>query len=311
LNFIGMTTKGADEKIRRNQKLMMGPWPHAINSTAKLGEVDFGSTAVIDMNAYWLRWFDYWLKGIDNGVMNEPPVRIFVMGQNAWRDENEWPLARTSWTKYYLHSNGHANTLSGDGTLSSAEPATEPTDNYTYDPANPVTFITDASFAQIGGPDDYREIEKRSDVLVYTSELLTEDIEVCGPVKVRLSAASSAQDTDFMAKLIDVWPNGFAQRLTDGMVRARFRAGMDKPSLIEPERIYDYDLDLWNTCQLYKKGHRIRVEISSSAFPKYDRNLNTGEPLGQTTRMRTAEQKIYHDSGRPSYIILPIVSPKP
>jgi hypothetical protein len=311
LNFIGMTTKGADQQIRRSQKLMMGPWPHAINSTAKLGEVDFGATAVIDMNAYWLRWFDYWLKGIDNGVMNEPPVRIFVMGQNAWRDENEWPLARTQWTKYYLHSKGHANTLLGDGMLSVVEPTNEPADSYTYDPANPVTFITDASFAQIGGPDDYREIEKRNDVLVYTTELLTEDIEVCGPVKVRLSAASSARDTDFMAKLIDVWPNGFAQRLTDGMVRARFREGMDKPSLIEPGRSYDYDLDLWNTCQLYQKGHRLRVEISSSAFPKYDRNLNTGEPLGTTTRMVTAAQKIFHERERLSYITLPIVARKP
>jgi putative CocE/NonD family hydrolase len=310
LNFAGMTSKSRDERVRRSQKLLMGPWPHAINSTSKLGEVDFGSTAVIDLNNTWLRWFDYWLKGIDNGIMNEPPVRIFVMGQNVWRDENEWPIARTRWTKYYLHSNGHANTLLGDGTLSPAEPATEPPDNYTYDPANPVPFITDASFAQIGGPDDYRKIEERNDVLVYTSELLTEDVEVCGPVRVRLSASSSARDTDFMAKLIDVWPNGFAQRLTDGMVRARFRSGMDKPSLIEPGRVYDYDLDLWNTCQTYKKGHRIRLEISSSAFPKYDRNLNTGESLGTTTRMLTADQKIYHDRGRLSYVILPIVSPK-
>ena len=126
LNFIGMTTRGADQKLRRSQKMLMGPWPHAVNSTAKLGEVDFGPTAVIDMNAYWLRWFDYWLKGIDNGLMKEPPVRIFVMGENAWTNENEWPIARTRWTKYYLHSNGHANTLSGDGTLSTAEPANEP-----------------------------------------------------------------------------------------------------------------------------------------------------------------------------------------
>ena len=311
LNFIGMTTKGADEKIRGSQKMMMGPWPHAINSTSKLGSVDFGAAAVIDMNNYWLRWFDYWLKGIENGVMKEPPVRIFVMGENVWRDENEWPLARTRWTKYYLHSGGHANTASGDGTLSSAQPANEPPDTYTYDPLNPVTFITDASFAQIGGPDDYREIEQRQDVLVYTSEVLTEDLEVCGPVRVKLSAVSSARDTDFMAKLIDVWPNGFAQRLTDGMVRARFRSGMDKPALIEPGKMYEYDLDLWNTCQTYLKGHRLRLEISSSAFPKYDRNLNTGEPLGMSEKMVTAEQKIHHNREQPSYVILPIIPRKP
>ena len=306
LNYIGVTTKGAPE-VRRSQRLLLGPWPHAINSATKLGEVEFGPTAVIDMNAYWLRWFDHWLKGTDDGLMKEPPVRIFVMGENVWRDEMEWPLARTRWTKYYLHSGGRANTLSGDGTLSTAEPASEPTDNYSYDPAQPTPFITDPSFAQIGGPDDYRPVEQRADVLVYTSGPLAEDVEVCGPVRVRLAAASSAPDTDFMAKLIDVWPSGFAQRLTDGMVRARFREGMDRPSLIEPGRVYTYDLDLWNTCQLYRRGHRVRLEISSSAFPKYDRNLNTGEALGQTTRMQKAEQKIYHDRERLSYVLLPIV----
>ena len=309
LNYIGVTTKGSPA-IRNSQKLLVGPWPHAINSTTKLGTVEFGPTAVIDMNAYWLRWFDQWLKGSDSGFMKEPPVRIFVMGENVWRDENEWPIARTQWTKYFLHSNGQANTLSGNGTLSSAGPASEPTDSYSYDPANPVKFITDPSFAQIGGPDDYREVEQRADVLVYTSDALTEDMEVCGPLRVHLSAASSARDTDFMAKVIDVWPNGFAQRLNDGMVRARFREGMDKPSLIEPGRVYSYDLDLWNTCQLYQKGHRIRVEVSSSAFPKYDRNLNTGEALGQTTQMAVAQQKIYHDREHPSYVILPIVPRK-
>lgn len=310
LNFAGMTSKSIDERVRRSQKMLMGPWPHAINSTSKLGEVDFGSTAVIDLNDTWLRWFDYWLKGIDNGVMKEPPVRIFVMGENVWRNENEWPMARTKWTKYFIHSNGRANTLSGDGSLSTSEPANESTDSYKYDPAKPVPFITDPSFAQIGGPDDYRKVEQREDVLVYTTEPLLEDFEVCGPIKVKLFATSSARDTDFMAKLIDVWPNGFAQRLIDGMVRARFRDGMDKPSLIEPGRVYSYDLDLWNTCQLYKKGHRIRLEISSSAFPKYDRNLNTGEPLGQSAAMQVAEQKIYHDREHPTYVLLPIVPRK-
>jgi hypothetical protein len=262
------------------------------------------------MNGLWLRWFDYWLKGIDNGIMKEPPVRIFVMGENTWRDENEWPLARTRWTKYFLHSKGRANTLSGDGTLSTAEPENEPTDQYSSDPAKPVPYVTEASFAQIGGPDDYRQIEQREDVLVYTSDVLGEDVEVCGPIRVRLYAGSSARDTDFMAKLIDVWPDGFAQRLTDGMVRARFREGMDKPSLIEPGRVYGYDLDLWNTCQTYKKGHRIRLEVASSAFPKYDRNLNTGEALGKTSEMKIADQKIYHDRQHPSHVLLPIVPKK-
>ena len=310
LNFAGMTSKTIDEKVRRSLRLLMGPWPHAINSTSKLGEVDFGPTATIDLNNTWLRWFDYWLKGTDNGVMQEAPVRIFVMGENVWRNENEWPMARTKWTKYFLSSGGRANTLGGNGSLSMTEPATEGTDTYKYDPANPVPFLTSPSFAQIGGPDDYRKVEEREDVLVYSTEPLLEEMEVCGPIKVKLFASSSARDTDFMAKLIDVWPNGFAQRLTDGMVRARFREGMDKPSLIEPGRVYGYDIDLWNTCQLYKKGHRVRLEISSSAFPKYDRNLNTGEQLGKTTAMQVAEQKIYQGSGRASYVLLPLVPRK-
>ena len=310
LNFARMTGKTIDEQVRRSQKMLMGPWPHAINSTSKLGAVDFGSTAIIDLNDTWLRWFDYWLKGIDNGVMKDPPVRIFVMGENVWRNENEWPIGRTQWAKYFIHSSGRANTLTGDGLLSTIEPANEATDGYKYDPANPVPFITDASFAQIGGPDDYRKVEERDDVLVYTSGALSTDTEVCGPIKVKLFASSSARDTDFMAKLIDVWPDGFAQRLSDGMVRARFRDGMDKPSLIEPGNIYGYELDLWNTCQLYKTGHRIRLEISSSAFPKYDRNLNTGASLGETTVMQVAEQKIYHDREHASYVLLPIVPRK-
>jgi len=310
LNFIGMTAETQPEAVRNSQKLMMGPWPHAINSTSKLGEVDFGPTAIIDLTNYWLRWFDYWLKGIDNGIMKEPPVRIFVMGANSWTDENEWPLARTQYTKYFLHSGGRANSLHGDGQLSTQSPTKEPADTYTYDPLNPTPFITDATFAQIGGPDDYRSVERRDDVLVYTSDPVTEDTLICGPVRAEIHASSSAKDTDFMAKLLDVWPNGFAQRLTDGMVRARFRTGMDKPELIEPGRVYTYNIDLWNTCQTFRKDHRIRVEVSSSAFPKYDRNPNTGEPLGKTENMQTADQKVHHDQEHPSFILLPVVPPK-
>lgn len=311
LNFIGMTTKGATPDIRRSQKLLMGPWPHAINSTSRLGEVDFGPTAIIDLNGYWLRWFDYWLKGVDNGVMREPSARIFVMGENRWVDESEWPIARTQWVKYYLHSRGRANSLFGDGSLSTALPDNQPVDNYTNDPARPVPFITEPSFAQIGSTDDYRAVERRDDVLVYTSAPLPEDVQICGPIKARLFASSSSRDTDFMMKLLDVWPNGYAQRLTDGMVRARFREGMERPSLIDPGRVYEYSIDLWNTCQTFKQGHAIRVEVASTAFPKYDRNPNTGEPLGTSKRLEPAQQKIYHDRERASYIVLPIVPRRP
>ncbi len=310
LNYIGVSTRGPAE-LRKNHKLLMGWWPHStFIAGTKLGDVDFGSGATMDREAYVLRWFDYWLKKIDTGIEKEPPVKVFVMGENRWADESEWPIARTRSTRYYLHSAGRANSLFGDGALSTSAPAAEPTDGYSYDPAKPTPFITEPSFAQIGGPDDYRPVERRDDVLVYTSEPVAEDTEVCGPIRVELFAASSARDTDFMAKLIDVWPDGYAQRLIDGMVRARFRDGMDKPSLIEPGRVYPYSIDAWNTCNTYLKGHRIRLEISSSAFPKYDRNLNTGAPLGKTAEMEVAQQKIYHDAAHPSAVVLPVI-PKP
>jgi hypothetical protein len=309
LNFIGVTTKGA-ANVRSSQKLLMGPWPHQVNSTSKIGKVDFGPTSQIDLTAYQMRWFDRWLKGKETGIDKEPAVRIFVMGANRWRDEREWPLARTRWTKYYLHSQGHANTLQGDGVLGTELPAVEPADHYDYDPAKPTPFLTEPSFAQIGGPDDYREVEARPDLLVYTTGELSADTEVTGPIRAKLFAASSAPDTDFMVKLIDVWPDGFAQRLCDGMVRARFREGMDKPSLIEPGKVYAYDIDCWNTCQLFKKGHRIRIEIASSAFPKFSRNLNTADALGMTANMKIASQTILHDGDHPSHILLPIIPAK-
>ena len=309
LNFIGMTTKGASA-IRKSQKLLMGPWPHAVNSKDKFGEVDFGPGGIINLNQTMLRWFDAWLKGNDNGVKSEAPVRIFVMGSNQWVDEQEWPIARTRYTDFYLHGDGPANSLYGSGTLSMDKPQSEKSDHYTYDPESPVPFLTDPSFEQIGGPDDYRPVERRDDVLVYTSDAVTQDTEVCGPIKVTLYAASSAVDTDYTAKLIDVWPNGFAERLSDGIVRARFRNGMEKEELIQPGTIYEYHIDAWNTCQMYKVGHRIRVEISSSAFPKYPRNLNTGEPLGRTTKTQIAQQIIYHDAQHPSRVTLPIVPEK-
>ena len=309
LNFIGMTTQGAPA-VRNSQKLLMGPWPHAVNSKSKLGDVDFGPTAVIDINGTMLRWFDAWLKGIDNGVKAEPPVRIFVMGSNQWVDEREWPIARTQFTDFYLHSRTGANSLHGDGTLSTAKPQSEKIDSYSYDPSDPVPFITEPSFAQIGGPDDYRPVERRDDVLVYTGDQVANDTEVCGPIKVTLYAATTAIDTDFTAKLIDVWPNGFAERLSDGIVRARFRNGMEKEELVQPGAVTEYKIDAWNTCQMFKTGHRIRIEISSSAFPKYPRNLNTGGPLGQDSKMVTAQQTIYHDAQHPSRVTLPVVPGK-
>ncbi len=307
MNYIGMTQQGATLGARKNQKLLMGPWPHAVNSTRKLGAVDFGPTAQIDLDGYELRWFDHWLKGADNGIMAEAPVRIFLMCRNEWQDQPDWPIPGTRLEKYFLNSGGRANSLFGDGKLSQQAAPSSPEDHFHYDPLDPVPFIMESTYAQLGGPDDYRPVERRDDVLVYTSDSLDDSRVVCGPVKAHLSAASTAVDTDFMVKLIDVWPNGYAQRLTDGMVRARYRQGGDKASLIEPGKIYGFDVDLWNTCQEFGKGHRIRVEVASSAFPKYDRNQNTGEALGKTANTKVADQTIYHDTDHPSYVILPVV----
>jgi putative CocE/NonD family hydrolase len=307
MNYTGMTERGATPEARKNQKLLMGPWPHAVNSTRRLGAVDFGPSAQIDLDGYELRWFERWLKGVENGLVAEAPVRIFVMGRNEWQDRPGWPIPGTHFVNFFLSSNGRANSLFGDGRVGPQSASPSPADHFRYDPLDPVPFIMESTYAQLGGPDDYRPVERRDDVLVYTSEAIDVPEVICGPIKAHLSAASSATDTDFMMKLIDVWPNGFAQRLTDGMVRARYREGGDRPSLIEPGQIYGFDVDLWNTCQEFGRGHRVRVEVSSSAFPKYDRNQNTGEALGKTSNTKIATQTIYHDLEYPSYVILPMV----
>lgn len=307
LNYMGMVARAATPEARASQKLLMGPWPHHVNSVSKLGEVDFGPSAIIDLEAYRVRWFDRWLKAASNGIDGDPAVRLFVMGANQWRDEQEWPLARTQYTAFYLHSGGHANSRFGDGVLSTHEPVAAEPDGYRYHPQRPVPFITAPISSQIGGPDDYAAVQRRDDVLVYTTAPLKEDVEATGPVRVELYASSSAPDTDFMAMLLDVHPTGFAQRLCDGMVRARFRDGMDRPSLLDPGCIYHYTIVCWNTSQLFRAGHCIRLQIASSAFPKYDRNLNTGASLATGTAMAPAEQRIYHDAAHPSCLVLPIL----
>jgi hypothetical protein len=312
LNFKGMTQHAAGELGRLNQKLIMGPWGHRVNTTTQLGEVDFGPQALINLRGAELAWLDRWMKDEEqaaegNTEEKDAPVRLFVMGENKWRDEQEWPLARTQWTHFYLHSGGNANSQFGDGALSTDAPGDQPPDRFRYDPARPVPFITDPVSSQIGGPDDYAAILRRGDVLVYVSAPLEEATEITGPVRLQLYAATSAVDTDFTAQLLDVHPSGFAQRMCDGMVRVRFREGMDKPHLLQPHQIYEYNIDLWNTSQLFGKGHRIGLQISSSAFPKYDRNLNNGEDLARSTRMVVARQVIYHDAKRPSALVLPVI----
>ena len=318
-NFTAMHAHGATPEARQS-KLLIGPWSHG-GFTNPIGELNFGfgsSAAFIDLQidfvSMQVRWFDHWLKGSDTGMLKEAPIKLFVMGANVWRDEQEWPLARAVDTRYYLHSNGHANTLHGDGyLLTDAPEGDEPTlDQYDYDPGNPVMTRGGAllmSPEYPAGPFDQRQTEGRADVLVYTSGELKEDLEVTGPISVHLWAASSAPDTDFVARLVDVHPNGYAQNLTDGIIRARYRdfARGGAPSLIEPGRAYEYDIDLWATSNVFKAGHRIRLDITSSNFPRWDRNPNTGHALGADSETAVAHQTILHDPEHASYIALPVV----
>lgn len=299
-NFMRMTAPDIDPEIRAEQKLLMGPWIHGSESRLT-GDLDFGEDAEFDTRELTLRWFDSQLKGITNGIMQEPPVRIFVMGENAWRDEYEWPLARTDYRKYYFHSNGNANTLSGDGTIDTDVPGNEPPDTFVYDPEDPV--ITPGR----DEPIDQREVEARKDVLVYSTGILKESIEATGPVKVILYASSSAMNTDFTAKLVDVCPDGRAIRLCEGIIRASFRNPEAPPSAIQPNKVYKYNISLWSTSNLFKEGHQIRVEISSSNFPRFDRNLNTGIFPAIDTTFEKATQTIYHSREYPSCIVLPVI----
>lgn len=305
LNYIGMSEHARSAAARAGQRLLMGPWGHGINATSKLGEVDFGPTAVIDLESYIAGWLDFVLG---RGDSDAPRVRIFVMGRNEWRDESAWPLERTRYTDLFLHSAGTANSRFGDGRLTTDPPtSSEPADVYTYDPARPVPFITEPTSSQLGGPDDYSAVEQRADVLCYTSDVLDADLEVTGPIRLVLFASSSAVDTDFTAKLVDVHPTGLCQRLCDSVVRARYRAGPQEAKFLEPDRVYELEIDLWNTSQVFKAGHRIRLEVSSSAFPKFDRNLNTGEDIGTGMRMVTATNRVWHDVEHPSRLVLPVI----
>jgi hypothetical protein len=283
---------------------------HAGNGPT-IGDVDFGQASRFDEDEITVEWYEFLFKNARNQFAGKP-VKIFVMGQNAWRDEDDWPLARARATKYFLHSDGKANSLRGTGTLSTTAPTNESADRYAYDPANPAPttggpLCCDGTHMK-PGPRDQRAVEARDDVLVYSTAPVAADTEVTGPVTLELYVKSSAVDTDFTGKLVDVWPNGFAQNLTEGILRARYRDSQERPSLINPGQVYKLTLDLWSTSNVFKKGHVIRLEVSSSNFPRFDRNLNTGDEnnaLG--SRFVTATNTVLHDSEHPSALVLPLV----
>ncbi len=309
--YLGMRDHARSERARRAQKLLMGPWahllPYSIPTSRGTGDIDFGPAAIIELHAFQLRWFDHFLKGMPNGVLDEPPVRLFVMGENRWRDENEWPLARTRYTEMFLHSGGRANSLNGDGRLASERPSEEPADRYVYDPNDPVPTRGGTTLGLKAGVFDQTEVERRNDVLVYTGEILERNLELTGPVTMVLYAASSAPDTDFTAKLCDVRPDGYAQNIVEGAVRARFRDSPSAPSPITADRVYEYRIDLWATSHVFKAGHRLRLEVSSSNFPRYDRNPNTGAEPFADSELRTAHQSVFHDARYSSRLVLPVI----
>jgi len=309
--FNGMRSLAMTAEARQSQKLLMGPWghllPYAVPTSKGTGEIDFGPEALIELHDLQLRWFDHFLKGVNNSILDEPPIRLFVMGTNRWRDEYEWPLARTKYTNVYLHSGGKASGLRGNGILSFVVPREEPPDRYIYDPNDPVPTRGGTTLGLALGVFDQSKIEEREDVLIYTGEVLTSDMEVTGPVRLTLFAASSAPDTDFTAKLIDVRPDGYAQNIVEGVLRARFRESLTVPALITPEKVYEYTVDLWATSHVFKAGHRLRLEVSSSNFPRYDRNPNTGHEFGVDDELRTAQQTIFHDQRYPSHLVLPVI----
>jgi putative CocE/NonD family hydrolase len=300
-NFAAMTAAG-----REGQRLLMGPWGHQVNAGRQLAELDFGHQSVIDLEGAMTGFLDEVIRG---RAPAEPaaPVRIFLMGANRWLDFPTWPPPGTSEQAWYLDSDGRANSSFGDGRLVAASPREgSPPDRWIHDPDRPVPFITPASSAQIGGPDDYAGVETRGDVLVYTSEPLTEPLDVVGPVRAVVHVSTSAPDTDVTAKLIDLHPNGFAQRLCDGLVRLRYRGGHEHTVAVEPGEVYEADVVMWDTAQRLAPGHRIRLEVASSAHPKFATNLGTGGDETEATEGVIAHNALYHDSARPSRLVLTV-----
>jgi putative CocE/NonD family hydrolase len=312
-NYQRLKTEGGTDAAKHGQRLVVYVGGHAGGSANRwVGGVDFGEKLPIDQDEMTLRWYDSIFKGVANGVEHEKPVKIFVMGKNEWRDEDDWPLARAKSTRYYLHSaGGGGNGLGGNGLLSTAAPGEEKADQYVYDPNDAAPTIGGplccGALPTGIGPQDQRPAETRADVLVFTTPAFEKDFEVTGPVTLDLYVSSSAVDTDFTGMLVDVWPNGFAQNLTSGILRMRYRNSQEKAEMANPGETYHVTVDLWATSNVFLAGHKLRLEVSSSNFPRFDRNLNTGEIQARGTRMIKSTNVIYHDKAHPSAVILPVV----
>ncbi len=310
-DYMGAKKYGATEAARTQQHLLIEIGGHA-GFGRRIGDVDFGPHAT--ENGYTnviLDWYDFLFKGIQNEFATDKPVKLFVMGANEYRQEDDWPPPRAKFTKYFLHSSGKANSLRGDGSLSTSSPKSETADTYIYNPANPAPTIggplcCDEKHME-PGPRDQRAVENRDDVLIYSIGPLSHDLEVTGPVTADLYVKSSAVDTDFTGKLVDVGPDGFAQDLTEGILRMRYRASPEHAELMNPEQVYEITLDLWATSNVFLRGHTLRLEISSSNFPRFDRNLNTGEEIRFERNYVAATNTVLHDAQHPSALVLAVM----
>jgi len=304
-NFTGINRHGGP-RARGNQRLVMGPWGHTVN-TRSFGQLDFGPQAVVPLDLWRQQWLERWVRGVKNGADREAPVKIFIMGTNTWRDEQSWPPEDAVNQALYLSARSPANSLYGGGLLTPEPGSGAAEDRYVYNPANPVPTLGGCAMS-VGGPTDHTPIERRDDVLVYTGPRLREPLEVAGNVRVVLFIASDAVDTDFIARLCDVWPDGRSIILCDGVAAARFREGLDREVMLKPGAVTRLEIDLGPTANVFLRGHRVRLEITSSCFPRLARNLNTGEPAATARKMRRTLQTVYHSRRWPSRLLLPIVS---
>ena len=298
----------ASPETRRTQRLMIAPTDHAFTPThtGRIGRLD----VALDGSPFdqVQGFFDYWLRGADNGLAQSSSVRLYDVGRNRWREAHGWPPSWAEPTSFYLHGRGRADAEAGDGVLSAAVPDDESPDTYVYDPDAPVTYWLGRDLWGLAGQlDDRTPVERRPDVVVYSSDVLTADLEIMGPLSADLWASSSCPDTDFTAALVDVYPDGFAQLLQEGVLRARFRESLSEERLLEPGKPVRLQIDLWAAGHLFRAGHRLRLEVSSSNFGRWDRNLNTGRPLGTDAETAKAVNTVYHDRARPSRLILPVV----
>jgi putative CocE/NonD family hydrolase len=319
LNYLRMKQNGDDR-----QKMVIGPWGHTDFAQRMVGDRDFGVNAMVDLQRSYLRWFDYWLKGVDNGIMKEPLVNLFVMGSNKWLSGDSYPLERTQFQKWYLSSGGHANTSLGDGKLSLALPSAAPSDKYHYDPGDPTPspgYYVEPEDSKENGVHPISAEEKkkeregyhervtqaRRDILVYVTDPFKKDFTFAGPVSAVVYASSSARDADWFARLIDVDPDGKPFELVEGKIRARYRNSATHPELLKPGEVYEYTIDMWHTGITLQAGHRLRLEISSASFPLFSRNLNTGGNNETETRFLPADEVVYHNKGHASYVLLPVI----